>query len=423
MHILFLTDNFPPEVNAPASRTFEHCQEWVKSGHYVTVITGAPNFPKGRVFDGYANKLWQSETMCGIRVIRVWTYMAANEGVVKRIVDYISFMITGFLASLFVRQVDVIVGTSPQFFTVCAAYMSSCLKKVPWAFELRDIWPESIRVVGAIGNSKWLDLLERLELFLYRQADIIIAVTHDFRAVLTKRGINSEKIKVITNGVDMARFLPVPKDEELVKKFNLEGKFVAGYIGTHGLAHALDTILETAALMRTHGLNRRFVFLFLGDGASKIKLQQFVVSNQLDNVLFIDSVPKDEVVRYWSLLDVSVIHLKKDPLFLTVIPSKLFESMGMGIPIAHGVRGESEKIVKHEGVGICFEPENPYALMKALQQLGADPELYLRLKTNGPAAAARYDRSVLAKQMLDELEYIVVRGGGGKRNRIGVHSP
>jgi hypothetical protein len=127
VHVLFLTDNFPPEVNAPASRTFEHCREWVKAGHRVTVITCAPNFPKGKVFDGYRNKLWQRETMEGIEVVRVWSYITANEGFVRRILDYQSYMVSAIIASLFVRKVDVIVGTSPQFFTACAAYVASRL--------------------------------------------------------------------------------------------------------------------------------------------------------------------------------------------------------------------------------------------------------------------------------------------------------
>jgi hypothetical protein len=167
MHILFLTDNFPPEVNAPASRTFEHCCEWVKSGHTVTVITCAPNFPKGQVFAGYRNALWAQEDMEGIRVVRVWSYITRNEGFAKRILDYMSYMVTGFLAALFVKHVDVIIGTSPQFFTACAAYGVSKVKRRPWIFELRDIWPESIRAVGVMKQSRLLGALEQLELFLY----------------------------------------------------------------------------------------------------------------------------------------------------------------------------------------------------------------------------------------------------------------
>ncbi|WP_413889039.1 glycosyltransferase [Candidatus Aalborgicola defluviihabitans] len=176
-----MTDNFfPLEVNAPASRTFEHCREWVKAGQQVTVITCAPNFPKGRVFDGYRNRLWQSAEMDGIRVIRVWTYITANEGFAKRILDYVSFMVAATLAALFVRKVDVVVGTSPQFFTVCGACVTGFLKRVPGVFELRDIWPESIKAVGAMQDSLALRWLERLELFLYRNASRVVAVTHAF---------------------------------------------------------------------------------------------------------------------------------------------------------------------------------------------------------------------------------------------------
>lgn len=404
MHILFLTDNFPPEVNAPASRTFEHCREWVKAGHKVTVITGAPNFPSGKVFDGYRNRLWQYETMAGIRIIRVWTYIAANEGFAKRTLDYLSYMFTGFLASLFVRRVDVIVGTSPQFFTVCAAYMTGLLKRAPWVFELRDIWPESIRVVGAMKQSKVLDLLERVELFLYRKASIIVSVTHAFRASLILRGVNGEKIHVVTNGVDITRFSPRDKDTELLQKHGLQGKFVAGYIGTHGLAHALDTLLDAAKALKTTPDGDRFRIILLGDGADKAALRQRAHAEGLNNVIFVDSVSKDQVVRYWSLLDASIIHLKKDELFTSVIPSKLFECMGMAIPVLHGVEGESAAIVAREEVGLLFEPENAGALINGLRRLAAEPELLARFRANGPQAAQRYDRSTLAAVMLHILK-------------------
>ncbi len=211
MHILFLSDNFPPEVNAPASRTFEHCREWVAAGHKVTVITCAPNFPKGVVFEGFRNRLWQKSEVDGITVIRVWSYITKNEGFAKRILDYVSYMFTAFWASLFVRRVDVIVGTSPQFFTACAAYAASVFKRRPWVFELRDIWPESIRAVGAAKDSMLLDWLEKLELFLYRRADAVISVTHAFKRNLITRGIDGAKIAVVTNGVDTTRFQPTIK--------------------------------------------------------------------------------------------------------------------------------------------------------------------------------------------------------------------
>jgi glycosyltransferase involved in cell wall biosynthesis len=404
MHILFLSDNFPPEVNAPASRTFEHCREWVKAGHQVTVVTGAPNFPKGEVFEGYRNRLWQQETMSGIRVVRVWTYITANEGFAKRTLDYLSFMITGFLASLFIRRVDIVVGTSPQFFTACAAYGVSVAKWIPWVFELRDLWPESIRAVGAMKESKALDLLEKIELFLYRRASAVVSVTNAFRDNLISRGIDGSKIHVITNGVDSKRFNPREKDSELLKLLGLEDKFVAGYIGTHGMAHALETLLDAAERLKTHPSGHRYQILMLGDGARKSELVAQAQARRLDNVTFIDSVSKDEVVRYWSILDASIIHLRRTELFTTVIPSKLFECMGMGIPVLHGVKGESAAIVEQEAVGIVFEPEDADALCASLTRLAEDSALFEQFQKQGSTAAQKYDRSVLALKMLALLE-------------------
>ena len=404
MHILFLTDNFPPEVNAPASRTFEHCREWVKVGHQVTVITCVPNFPKGKVFTGYKNKLWQSENWEGIRVIRVWSYITANEGFIKRTLDYMSYMVTATIASPFVRKVDLVIGTSPQFFTSCAAYLASRFKRVPFVFELRDLWPESIKAVGAMKDGPLLRILERLELFLYRHSAGIISVTHAFKRNLVQRGVSPHKITVVTNGVNLAHFRPSPKDSDLIERLGLQGKFVAGYIGTHGMAHALETILIAAdKLQHTLG-GEVFGFIFLGDGAMKPALLALAKAKGLDNVYFIDSVAKEDVARYWSLLDVSVIHLKKTPLFTTVIPSKLFESMGMGIPVLHGVAGESAEIVDQESVGIVFEPENDIELVNQLVLLKNDRTRYRQLQANCLEAAKHYDRQELAALMLEKLE-------------------
>lgn len=403
MHILFLTDNFPPEVNAPASRTFEHCRAWVRQGERVTVITCAPNFPKGRVFPGYRNSLWQSETMDGIRVIRVWSFISANDGFVRRILDYMSFMFSAVAAGLLVRDVDVVVGTSPQFFTACAARIVGACKRVPWIFELRDLWPESIKAVGAMRDSLALRLLERLEMHLYRKATRIVTVTHTFRRLLMERGIDGAKIDVVTNGVDLARFSAQPKDAALVADLKLADKFVVGYIGTHGMAHALETILEAAALLQGTPGAAGVLFLFLGDGARKKSLVERARQEGLNNVLFIDSVPKAEVARYWSLLDVSVIHLRKTELFTTVIPSKLFECMGMGIPVLHGLSGESADIVRHEQVGEVFESENPRQLADGVLRLRSDGVLYRQYRAHALKAAPHYDRETLALAMLRHI--------------------
>ncbi len=408
MHILFLTDNFPPEVNAPASRTYEHSREWVRAGHRVTVITCAPNFPQGRVHEGYRNRPWQRESMDGVEVVRVWSYITANEGFVRRSLDYASFMASAILASPFVRGVDIVVATSPQFFTACAGWAVSRAIGRPFVFELRDLWPESIRAVGALKNQVMLDALERLELFLYRSAAAVVSVTHSFRENLIARGIDGGKITVVTNGADLARYSPRPKDEALLAELGLTGRFTVGYVGTHGMAHALETVLDAAQRLELRCGPPKVQFLLLGDGAAKSALKARAQELDLGTVTFVDSVPKDQVTRYWSVIDASLIHLKNTDLFTTVIPSKIFESMAMGIPILHGVAGEFAEIVLRAGAGLVFEPENAEALEDVVLALAADEGLRGRMSQCGIAAARRYDRASLAADMLGVLEEVAL---------------
>lgn len=406
MHILLLTDNFPPEVNAPASRSHEHCRDWVKQGHRVTVITGAPNFPAGRVYEGYKNRLWSRELVDGIDVIRVWTFITANAGIALRTLDFASFMVSALPAALFVRKVDILIGTSPQLFTPCAGLAAAALKRRPFVFELRDLWPASISAVGAIRSSRLLSWLERLEMMLYRNSDHIVSVTHSFRDILASRGIPRDKISVTMNGVDLSRFQPRARDEALARELGLSGKFVAGYVGTIGMAHGLTTIVEAARLVQAEAEYRDIHFLLLGDGSEKDRLKAQCAEAGIGNVTFLDSVPRSEVARYWSLLDVAIVHLKRQPLFETVIPSKLFECMAMGIPVLHGVAGESAKLVEREGFGLVFESENASALAESIRDLAADASLRQKLSRCGIESAHRHDRSHLAGELLNTLTVV-----------------
>jgi glycosyltransferase involved in cell wall biosynthesis len=281
------------------------------------------------------------------------------------------------------------------------------------------MWPESIRVVGAMQQSALLDWLEKIELFLYRNAAMVIPVTNSFKRKLVERGIDAARINVVTNGADLAHFRPREKDTQLTGALGLSGKFVAGYIGTHGLAHGLETLLETARLLQEEGRDD-IRLLFLGDGASKASLRERTAQLDLKNVIFLDTVAKSDVVRYWSLLDVSIIHLRKTDLFTTVIPSKLFECMAMGIPVLHGVRGESAEIVESEEVGITFEPENASDLHDKLVALSEDRSLVSALGGNGVKSARKFDRAHLAGEMLRLIEsYLFCREApcGEKRER------
>jgi hypothetical protein len=255
-------------------------------------------------------------------------------------------------------------------------------------------------------------------MFLYGRAKRIVAVTHAFKGALIGRGINAGKIDVVTNGADLSRFAPRPKPEDLAARLGLTDVFVAGYVGTHGLAHGLDTLLDAAAILQGRPEATSIRILMLGHGARKSALVERAQSLGLTNVIFVDSVPKDLVADYWALLDASIIHLKKDPLFTTVIPSKLFECMAMGLPVLHGVEGESAEIVEREGVGEAFEPENAEALAEALIRLSREPEMLAGYRERALVAAPCYDRSTQAALMLETLKIAV--GGRFAAGRAGI---
>jgi glycosyltransferase involved in cell wall biosynthesis len=317
-------------------------------------------------------------------------------------------MLGATIGSLFLPRPDVVIATSPQFFTACAGYMVGLFKRAPFVFELRDLWPESLKAVGAMRDSLMVRMLERLECFLYRKAVAIVTVTHAFKSYLLELGIEAKKIEVITNGVDLSRFAPRSRDSLLARELGLEGKFVAGYVGTHGLAHGLETILEAARIAKSWpGDSYRFVLL--GDGARKQALMDQARVANLDNVVFLDTVPKDQVARYWSLLDLSIIHLRKAELFSSVIPSKLFESMALGIPVLLGVPGESAAIVEREKIGLVFDSGDAEGLSQRLRALKDNADLLASCRRSCVLAAKTYDRNELAQRMASFVESRVNR--------------
>jgi glycosyltransferase involved in cell wall biosynthesis len=401
MRILFLSDNFPPEGNAPATRLHEHALRWVRAGHEVTVVTCAPNFPEGRLFPGYRNRLRQVEELDGIRVVRVKTYITANEGFVRRTLDYMSFMAMGFLAGLLERRPDVVVATSPQFFCAIGGWALSVARWRPFVFELRDLWPASIMAVGAMKTSPLMKALERIELFLYRRAAAIVPVTHSFRDDLVRRGIAADRIHVVVNGVDLDRYEPRSRDADLAREFGLEGKFVAGYMGTHGMAHALPKVLEAAERLQARD---DIAFFFAGSGAERGVVERIVAERGLANVRLIPRQPKERMPALWSLCDLSIVPLRNAPVFATVIPSKIFESMGMGVPILISLpEGEATAIIRRRGAGICVPPEDPEAMASAIAGLADDPEQREALARRAREAAPSYSRNRLAAEMVDVL--------------------
>jgi glycosyltransferase involved in cell wall biosynthesis len=394
VNIIFLTHYFPPEVNAPASRTYEHCREWVRAGHEVTVVTCAPNHPAGVVYDGYRNKLRHEEWRDGIRVIRLWTFLAANEGFLRRTVNYASYMLSSLLAGPFLPAADVVISTSPQFFCGLAGYGVSRIKRAPWILEIRDLWPDTISAVGAVHNTPLLRVLEAIETWAYRHADKIVALTQAFKDHIQARGVPSSRVEVVTNGVDLALFQRKSKDDAIARELGLEGKFVAGYLGTHGMCHKLETVLEAAKLLEH---DRRIAFLLVGGGAERARLLELQERMGLTNLVMLEQQPRDRVPQLWSVVDVGLVLLRRSDLFKTVIPSKIFEAMAMERPIVLGVEGESRRIVEEAGAGIPITPESAEELARAVVALADDPERARQMGRQGRRHAEEtYDRHVLA---------------------------
>ena len=399
MKLLFLTDNFPPEVNAPATRTYEHCVEWVKQGVDVTVITCFPNFPQGKVYKGYTNKLIQKELINGIKIIRVWTFISSNQGFLRRSLDFFSFAVSAFLIGLSVKT-DLIVATSPQFFTAASGSWLSYFKRKPWVMEVRDLWPASIKKVGAVDSGILLKIFYWWEKRLYISAKHIVVVTHSFKKEISSKGIDSEKISVITNGANLSLYKYRPKNHVIIDQLRLNNKTIISYIGTLGMAHKLDFILHCVKKIN----NPDFHFLFIGEGAERVNLIDLKVELKLHNVTFLDPVEKQDVPEYLSITDISLITLSKADIFRTVIPSKIFESAAMQIPILLGVDGESRKIIEIFNAGIFFEPENEDDFIEKLYILSSNKELYNSCKDGCKRLAEAFERNKLAINMLDILK-------------------
>ena len=340
-------------------------------------------------------KLYLKENINGIKVIRIWSYIAANQGFFKRVLDYMSYAVMAVFTGLFVKT-DIIIATSPQFFTAVGGRVLSFFKRKPWVMEVRDIWPESIVTVGAVkADCTTVKFLEKVELHLYKSADIIIVVTDAFKETIINKGILKEKIEVVKNGANRSLFKPVSKDKNLLAVLNLENKIIVGYIGTHGLAHSLDFVIDTIAKLRDIPIH----FLFVGDGAIKKKIQNQAVDLGLTNITFIGLVSKDKIVSYLSILDCMLVPLKKETNFKTVIPSKIFETAAMQIPILLGVDGEAREMIEKYNAGLYFEPENEKEMIRQLKRLWGDPSLCKLLKAGGKRLAMDFDRKKMAKKM------------------------
>ncbi len=403
MRVAYFCQYFVPESAAPAARVSELAQAWTEAGHDVTVVTAIPNHPTGVVPEAYRGIVFRRERIGGVEVWRNWLYATPNEGLAKKTLSHLSFMLSTLVLSVpRLRGHDILIVSSPSFFVVMTACLAHWIWRVPYVFEVRDLWPGVFVELGVLKNRLLIGVLEGLEMFLYRRAAKVVVVTESFRDILVRRGLPPESVAVITNGVDAAMFHPDPDEGASVRRHHgLGHDFVVLYIGAHGISHALTCILDVA---KHFEFDPGVRFVFVGDGAEKQRLTTKASSIGLRNVLFLPSQARDCVPGWYNAADVVLVPLRNIPLFETFIPSKMFEILASERPIVASVRGEARRILERSMGALVVDPEDVAGITCAVARLKDDAELRGRLGRAGRAfVLAEYDRRVLADRYLDVL--------------------
>jgi colanic acid biosynthesis glycosyl transferase WcaI len=410
MKILYVSQYFPPEMGAPAARASELSRHWANMGHDVTVLTGFPNHPTGVVPGEYAAKfrrLVVREEISAVNVVRTWLLPFPNRKAYERILNYSSFCLSAASTGLLVSRPDVVIASSPQLLVGLSGLWLARCKRVPFVFEVRDLWPESLAAVGAgDGNSMLHRTLAKIAGFLYRNCDRLVVVTPAFEDHLIKYwDLPRNKISVIENGVETDLFTPVLKTD-LRKRWDAEKKFVVSYIGTMGMAHGLETVITAAAKLRD--TNPEILFLLVGEGAEKERIVALAKECSLNNLQFVDQQPREEIPAYIAASDACLVPLKKTDVFKTVIPTKMLEFMSCARPVILGVEGQARTILEEARGGISIEPEDPQALADAICYLAANRDHARILGENGREYIVRkFSRRQTAEKYIRMLKRLL----------------
>ena len=387
MKILYISQYFPPEKCAPAARVSELAQHWASNGDRVTVLTGFPNHPTGIVDPKYRKRfrrLHCRERVGNVDVVRTWLWPLANAENWRRVICYLSFLLSACVAGLFLDRPEVVIATSPQLLVGLSGWFLARFFGVPFVLEIRDLWPESMSGVGAQKpNERLYRAVGLVAKFLYKRCSQIVVVTPAFRERLVEHwGVPASKIDVVENGVETDLFSPSgPTD--IRRPFALEGKFIVSYIGTIGMAHGLDTVLDAAQLIRSTCPGAHV--LLIGDGAEKPKVEEEAGRRGLKNLSVLPAQPRESVPAFIRASDVCLTPLKRAEVFKTVIPTKMLEFMSCGRAVILGVEGQAAEILQQAKAGICVPPENAEELAKAIVTLYRDSELRGRLGAHGRA--------------------------------------
>jgi glycosyltransferase involved in cell wall biosynthesis len=429
VRVLIVTHYFPPETGAPQARLSGLAATWAADGDDVTVLTGMPNHPTGVLPPSYRRAVRRRERRDGYRVVRTWLYATPNQGVARKALGQQSFMASSvLLGGRASGPADVVVVSSPTFFSILSGWLLARSKRARFVIEIRDLWPAVLVELGALTNPRIIRALERLELAAYAAADQVVVVSEGFRSDLIRRGVPPEKVRTIRNGVDLGSFTAAPHSSGCSPgRPGLRARLGAGpedclvlYAGTHGISQALSAIADAAALLdnpsraalpspaspslgsaagRAAAVDRRAVqFAFVGEGADKKRLERRVAELGLRNVVLLPGVPSGEMPALLAAADICLVPLRKLPLFATFIPSKMFEFLAAGKAVVCSVTGEAAQILAEAG-GVVVPPEDSDSLAAAVAALAADPQLRAEMGRTGRAFVERfYDRAALARE-------------------------
>ena len=413
MKILFVTQYFPPEIGAGAIRVHEMCKEWVAQGHDITVLTGFPNYPTGNVPREYKRKIWKLihiENIDGIRIIHTWLYPTDYRGALVRILNYLSFLISASFTGMFVHKPDIVLATSPPLLVGLAGYWISFIKRVPFIFDVRDLWPESLVIADEINQRNLVfNCLKHLSKFLYRHSAKVVVVTDGFKKELIDHyNLHGDRIAIIKNGVDLTFFKPNSNNGKTKKDLGFDQKFVVSYFGSIGISHGVENILACAKCLLDH---REILFLIVGEGARKHVCLKLKEDDKLDNVQIWDNQPREKIPELINASNVFLVSHINAPVFNTFIPSKMFEGMACEIPLLAAVAGDAAEIVNASKAGIVVERENPKDMADAIIRLYENQSYCDELGSNGlEFVRTNFSRQQLANHYLEIIQNTIIKG-------------
>ena len=364
MKILLLSQWYPPE---PMKLLSDMTESLVAVGHEVTVLTGFPNWPSGKIYPGYHQRLFQKETVNGVRIIRIPLYPDHSRSPLKRAANFLSFALSAtILGPLLAPRADVMHVIHPPITVGFPAWVLSRLRGIPFTMEIQDMWPENLRATGMLHNESALRLIGSFARWVYGRSRAIRVISPGFRLNLLAKGVPEAKVAVISNWVDTEYYRPLAPDPALQKQFGMTDHFNILYAGAIGLAQGLDTVLAAAELLRPHS---RIQFVLAGDGVEQSRLASESRRRGLDNVKFLGRLPGSLMPSLYASADILLLHLRNDPLFEITIPHKLFTYLAAGKPVLAGAQGDVADIVESSCSGIVFEPGNPGELASAALRL------------------------------------------------------